>query len=183
MPDKNVSGLPTFWEQFNPQRPDITRTEKCLRYLVLFFAVLSLYQGLTDFSVLAYYMRELAREPLVCAGGLATFLVVPAAAWALAQRWPLGWPLAVGYLVFSLSGALVGLWAALTWHPSGAPALDQLFPRTSPLPHVLWAAVAAGGLVVLSQPAMRHVFTVGPRRIATAGLIAALLICTATALR
>ena len=183
MPAKNVLGFASVWAQLNPQHPGLDDTEKRLRFLVLFFVGMSLYQVVAEFSMLAYCVQELAREPLACSCYLTLFLVVPAAALALAQRRPLGWTIAAGYLAYSVAGALFGLWAALTWRPSGVPVLDLMFPHPSPLASVLWGAVATGGLVALGQPAVRQVFAAGPRRLAAAGLLAAVLASAATLFR
>ena len=63
----------------------------------------------------------------------------------------------MGYLTISLLGAGFGLWFALTWHPSGASPLADLYPCHSPLPSLVSAAVCTCALVALSQPALRQV--------------------------
>ena len=174
-----AAAWPPLWAKLNPRYPGLPAPEQRLRSIVLFLAALCLYQGLTEWSSLAACIHDLPRYPLECSGYLALFLLLPAATLALAQRKRLGWTLAVGYLTFSLLGALFGLWVALTWHPSGIAAFDALSPRRSLLLSLLSTAVFTGALVVLSQPDLRQGFRVNTRQlgqvVAAAVLIAILV--------
>ena len=174
-PSPFAAAWPPLWAKINPQHPGLTVAEQRLRALVLFLAALCLYQVLTQGASLAAAVLDWPRYPLECSGYLALFLLLPAATWALAQRKPLGWTLAVGYLTFSLLGALFGLWVALTWHPSGVAAFEALSPRRALLPSLLSAAVFTGALVVLSQPDLRQVFHVSTRQLGQAVAAAVLL--------
>ena len=160
-----VAAWPPLWAKLNPRHPGLAGLEQRLRGLVLLLAALCLYQGLTEYSLLAACVLDLPRHPLECSGYLALFLLLPTATLALAQRKPLGWTLAVGYLTFSLLGAGFGLWTALTWHPSGVAAFDALSPRRSPLPSLVSVAVFTGALVALSRPDLRQVFRVSTRHL------------------
>lgn len=178
-PSPFAAAWPPLWAKLNSQHPGLAVAEQRLRALVLFLVALCLYQGLTQGASLAASVRDWPRYPLECSGYLALFLLLPAATWALAQRKPLGWTLAVGYLTFSLLTALFGLWFglwfALTWHPSGVAAFDALSPRRSLLPSLLSAAVFTGALVVLSQPDLRQAFRVSTRQLGQAVAAAVLL--------
>ena len=170
-----AAAWPPLWAKLNPQHPGLAVAEQRLRALVLFLAAWCLYKGWTEWSSLVGCVRDWPRDPLACSGYLALFLLLPVATWALARRKPLGWALAVGYLTFSLLGALFGLWFALRWHPSGVAAFDALSPRRSLLPSLLAAAVFTGALLVLSRPDLRQAFGVSTRQLGQVVAAAVLL--------
>ena len=176
-----AAAWPSLWAKLNPRHPGLSGPEQRIRGIVLFLVMLCLYQGLTQFSMLASCVLDLPRYPLECSGYLALFLLLPTATWALAQGKPLGWTLAVGYLTLSLLGALFGLWFALMWHPSG-DAFDALSPPRSPLPSLGLAVVCTGALVGLSRPDLRQVFRISTRhlvKVITATLLLSVAIAVA----
>jgi hypothetical protein len=178
-----VAAFQPLWAKLNPLHPGLGTPEKSIRGLTIFLAALSLYHVLTGFSLVVTCLQQIARSPLECLGYLAFFLLLPTAALAFGQRKPLGWTLAVGYLTLSLLGAGFGLWAALTWRPSGVAALDTLYPSRSPLPSVAAAAVFTGALVALGQPTLRQAFRISKRHGVKVVTVTVLLACAVAVVR
>jgi hypothetical protein len=88
-----------------------------------------------------------------------------------------GWILLSAYLTYSAIGA-IGL-VIMTWNmePIGVPALDRLFPQTSPTTQILTALFFVGNLWVLTKKDIKEEYNINRQTsFATIGISAVLTI-------
>lgn len=121
-------------ESLNPIQEELTGAEKVIRFIVIFWGLLTLYQGIHDWRIEWNALKAFPVHPFLNSIILFPFIILPVSIYHLWKRKSLGWTLFVIYLTFQLLAEISMLLYAITWKPSGIEWMDQLvrpsFPKT-----------------------------------------------------
>lgn len=154
----------TFIDTINPIQSDIPPTEKIIRFIVIVFGGIFLYQFFKDFRTHLAYLKDIPRFPLESSLYLLPLILLPVATFTFWKRKTLGWTLLTIFLIYSIVGATWLLFQSFNWKPSGFAGLDNLFPRPSPITYILQLLFLVGTLYVLCKTQIREVFSVDKQR-------------------
>ena len=149
-----------FFDTINPIQSGIPSTEKTIRLIVIVLGGIFLFTFIKDFQTHLVYVKDFRRFPFESSLYLLPQLLLGVAVFTFWKRKTSGWTLLTIFLTFSAVVALVLLIKALNWKPSGYATLDQLFPKPSPIPHIIQLLFLSGTLYVMCKPAIREVFSV-----------------------
>jgi hypothetical protein len=158
----------TFIDTINPIQSGIPSTEKTIRLIVIIFGGIFLYQFFKDFRSYLAYIKDIPRFPFESIIYLLPQILLPVATVTFWKRKTFGWTLLTVFLTFSAVCAMWLLFQSFNWKPSGLGGFDNLFPRHSPMTHIIQLLFLVGTMYVLCKTSMREVFSIGKQKMAAA---------------
>ena len=153
-----------FFNTINPILPALPGVERLIRFIVIVFGGILIYNLIAYGDDLLMALRELPQYPIVTIEYLfVRFSLLFAVIWFW-QRKSRGWVFLLVYTIYTLVGKLVAAVQALSWRDSGIHHLDEWF-RPPPLPSYLpaiafWLAAA----LVLCRKDIREDYSISEEK-------------------
>lgn len=161
----------TFIDTINPIQSGIPTTEKTIRFIVIIFGGIFLYQFISDFRSNWAYVKDIPRFPfesLIILLPQIFLLIVTITFW---KRKTLGWTLLTIFITFSAVSAIWLLFEALNWKASDFDGLYNLIPKPSPTAYISQLVFLVGTMYVLCKTNIRKVYSIDKQKMAaTIGL-------------
>ena len=155
-----------FIDTINPIQSGIPSTEKTIRFIVIIFGGIFLYNFIAEFKTNLAYIKDIPRAPFESTIILLPQILLPVAIIAFWKRKAFGWTLLTIFLTYSAVAAMWLLFQAFNWKPSGFAGLDNLFPRPSPTTHIIQLLFLVGTIYVLSNTNIREVYFIDKQKMA-----------------
>lgn len=155
----------TFIDTINPIQTGIHSTEKAIRLIVIVFGGILLYKFVKYFKTYLAYVRDISGfriDSIIYFLPEIFLLIATITFW---RRKRIGWMLLMIFLTFSAVGALDLLIRSFNWKSSD---FDNLFPRPSPMTHIVQLLFLIAIMYVLCKENMREVFSIDKQKIAKA---------------
>ena len=173
--DKIKSTGNTLIETLNPIQAGIPSAEKTIRFIIILFGGLFLFEFLKDFRTHLAYIKDIPRFPGESILYLFPYLLLPVSLIAFWKRKSIGWVLLTIFVVFSAVAVLWLLIQSFLWRPSGNPALDSLFPRPPVFTIIIQAAFFAGTLYALCKQNVREVYSINENKMVSTIIITGII--------
>lgn len=165
----------TLLDTLNPIQEGTVNIEKTIRFIVISFAVFFLYNLLSNWKLIIFYIRDFSYSPLGSLFVLFPFLILPIALPVFLKRKPLGWLLLVILLSYLISGEALGLFHSLSWRPSGIQSLDAFLSKPSPVRNIIRLAALLGILYIFCRAVIRDIYKIPKSRMITTIILTTLL--------
>jgi hypothetical protein len=149
----------TIIDTLNPIQSSIPTTEKTIRYIILVYSGIFLYQLIRDFEMIRANMSDITRFPYESLLFLIPFIIFPIAIITFWKRKSIGWILFTIFLTSSIVGVLWGLFLAITWKNS-SNGFDILFPRPSLISFIIHLIFLGGTQFVICKQNIREIFSI-----------------------
>ena len=153
----------TIIDTLNPIQEGVTSTEKIIRFIVIVFSGIFLYQLITGFGMIRAYVKDIPQFPFESSLFLFPFIIIPIAIIIFWKRKTMGWILLTIFLTFSVVAALWGLFFSITWKPSGS-GFDSLFPKPSPFTYIVQLIFLGGTQYVICKQKIREIFNINEEK-------------------
>lgn len=159
--DKVKSVGSSLANTFSPIQKETPTTDKFIKLISLFIGGLFLFQLYKEFGMLKFMFTS--------AGGkwdfsmvlyFLPYIILPTAGLLFWFRKKIGWTLATIYFSYTAVGAIPMFIMELNRKPTGVPALDGLFPATSPTVYIGTLLVFGGLTWNLCKENIREVYQV-----------------------
>jgi len=161
----------TFIDTINPIQSGIPTTEKTIRFIVIIFGGIFLYQFISDFRSNWAYVKDIPRFPFESLIILLPQIFLLIATITFWKRKTLGWTLLTIFITFSAVSAIWLLFEALNWKASDFDGLYNLIPRPSPTAYISQLVFLVGTMYVLCKTNIRKVYSIDKQKMtATIGL-------------
>lgn len=130
--NKIIASGNTLVDTLNPIQQSIPSTEKTIRWIVIIFGGLFLYQFIKDFKLHIIYVKDIPAFPIDSILYLSPIILLPISIFTFWKRIKIGWFLLAIFLVYS---AVVVLWALMQTLLLGSTnsVLDNILPRPTVL--------------------------------------------------
>lgn len=159
--DKLKSVGSSLADTFNPIQKEIPTTDKFIKLISLFIGGLFLYQLYKEFGMLKFmFTDDGGKWDFSMVLYFLPFIILPTAGLLFWLRKKIGWTLATIYFSYTAAGAIPMFIMELNRKPTGVPALDGLFPATSPAVYIGTLLVFGGLTWTLCKEHMREVYQV-----------------------
>lgn len=170
----------SFFDTINPIQTGIPSTEKTLRFIVIVFGSIFLYQFIGEFGANMVYIKEIPRFPFASISILFPKVLLLVATIAFWKRKKVGWTLLMVFITFSAVAASWLIHRALNWKPSGNDILDTISPRPALSNYISQLLFLVGTTYVLCKANIREVFSVDKEKmtltIVLTGLLSLMLV-------
>lgn len=161
----------SFIETINPIQSGMPSTEKTIRFISVVFAVIFLYQFVTDFGSYIIYIKDIPRFPFESLIFLLPQILLLIAVITFWKRITFGWILLTAFVSLSAFATTMILYQSLTWKPSGFGGLENIFPRPSPITYASQTLFLLGTIYVLCKSNIRNVYSINNQKMASTILI------------
>lgn len=162
--DKVKSVGSSLVDNFNPIQKETPTTDKYIKIISLFLGGLFLYQLYKEFGLLKFMLTEDdGKWDFSVVIFILPFIVLPTAAILFWLRKKFGWTLAAMFFSYTAGGAVVMFVKELNRKPSGIPALDTLFPTTSPTVYIGTVILFGGMLWVMCKDEIKEIYKIDKR--------------------
>lgn len=168
----------SIFDTINPIQKSAPTAEKLIRLITIAFGLISVVKWFNEFGLVKFMLTDnSAGWDLSMIEYFLPLVLLPVATILFWLRKKSGWILMSAYLTYSAISAF-GL-IIMTWNmgPLGVPALDSLFPQTSPTTQILITLFFGGTLWVLTKKEIKEHYNINKQiTIATIGISAILTI-------
>lgn len=159
--DKFKSVGSSLADTFNPIQNNTPTTDKFIKLISLFIGGLFLYQLYKEFGMLKFmFTDDGGKWDFSMVLYFLPFIILPTTGFLLWLRKKIGWTLATIYFSYTAAGAIPMFIMELNRKPTGVPALDRLFPATSPAVYIGTLLVFGGLTWTLCKENIREVYQV-----------------------
>jgi len=156
---KNVGK--SILDNVNPIQNETPTTEKTIRIIPLFLGGLFLFQLYKEFGMISLMITDSsAGWDFSIVLYFLPLVVVPTAAILFYKKNTFGWLLLTMYLTYSAVSAIGLFILTMNMERSGTPALDSIFPQTSPSTHIFTFIFFAGTIWAISRENIRTIYTI-----------------------
>ena len=163
---KNIAD--SFIETINPIQTGTPSVEKIILIISIVFGGLFLFQVYKEFGMLTFIFTDSgAKWDFSMVLYFFPLILVPTAAYLFYKRRKIGWILLAIFLTYSAVSAIFLFFLTLNTKPSGIPALDNFFPKTSPSTHVLIFLFFGGTLWFICKNKIREVYHIDKKTMIT----------------
>jgi len=160
-----------FFDTINPIQSGIPSVEKTIRFIVIVFGGLFLFESLRGFRSIGGYIHDFSNFPIETTIILLPQLLLGIAVFLFWRRKSIGWTLLTVFLSISLMFVIWGIYNTITWKPSGISHLDIAFAPTPISTHIVQLVFLASSIYVLARPAIREKFAISKdHMVATIGI-------------
>lgn len=167
----------TLIDTINPVQSEKPSTDKTIRFIVIIFGGLFLYQLIADFGTHLAYIKDFPEFPFASSMYLLPQIFLPIATITFWKRKTVGWILLTIFITSTAVGEMSLLFQAFTWKHTGLGSLDIIFPRPSPTTIIVQLLFSGGTLYVLCKTYIREVFSIDNQRMISTIAITTLVIC------
>jgi len=165
----------SFIDTINPVQSGIASTEKIIRFIVIIFSAIFLYQFFSGFQTHIFFIKDFSRNPPGSLLYLFPKALLPVAILTFWKRKHIGWILLTAFVILYQVSAAWMLYKAITWESSRFAILNNIFPRPSILGCFIQLAFLSGVLFVLCKEDLREVYRV-TKQIMVATIIITLIL-------
>ncbi len=151
-------------DTLNPIQSGIPTTEKIIRYIILVYGGIFLYQLISNFGMIKASIGDLIQFPFESALFLFPFIIFPIAILTFWKRKKIGWILFTVFLTSSIVGVLWVLFLTINWKPS-SNGFDGLFPRPSLLNFIIQLVFLGGTQFVICKQTIREIFSISEEKL------------------
>ena len=158
----------TFFNTINPIQKSAPSAEKLIRLITIVFGLITIVKWYNEFGLITYMLTDdTGGWDLSMVEYFLPLILLPAATILFWLRKKSGWILMASYLTYSAISSL-GL-TIMTWNmqPSGMPALDNLFPQTSPIALIMTTLFFGGTLWVLTKKEIKEQYEINKQTLIT----------------
>jgi hypothetical protein len=170
--ERKVKSLGTsVFDTINQIQESAPTTERLIRLVTIVFGLIAVFKWYSQFGLVKFMLTDnSAGWDLSMVEYFLPLILLPIALILFWLRKKSGWILMAAYLTYSTIGAF-GL-IIMTWNmgPLGIPAIDNLFPQTSPTTQILTTLFFGGTLWVLTKKEIKEHFNI--KRQTTIAIIA-----------
>lgn len=160
--ERKVKTLGTsVFDTINPIQESAPTTEKLIRLVTIVLGLIAVFKWYSQFGLVKYMLTDKsAGWDLSMVEYFLPLILLPVALILFWLRKKSGWILMAAYLTYSAISAF-GL-IIMTWNmePLGIPAIDNLFPQTSPTTQILTTLFFGGTLWVLTKKEINEHFNI-----------------------
>lgn len=151
----------SYADTFNLIQKETPTTDKFIKLISLFIGGLFLYQLFKEFDMLKFMLTDDGGKwDFSIVLYFLPFIILPSAGLLFWFRKKIGWTLATIYFSYTAAGAVPLFIVELNRKPTGMPALDTLFPTTSPIVYIGTLLLFGGLTWTLCKENMREVYQV-----------------------
>lgn len=148
-------------DNVNPIQNETPTTEKTIKIISLLFGGLFLFQLYKEFGMISFMFTDSsAGWDFSMVLYFLPLVIVPTATILFYKRNKFGWLLLTMFLTYSAVSAIGLFILTMNMEPLGIPALDSIFPQTSPSTHILTFLFFAGTIWAISRENIRTVYTI-----------------------
>jgi hypothetical protein len=166
----------TIIDTLNPIINGIPTTERIIRFLIIVFSGVYLYNLASSFSEIKDSFRFIKDYPVGSFFSLFPFIILPVAIFLFWKRKSVGWSLFTVFLTFSVISSLFELYISATWAPSDFGGFAELFPRPNPITPIIKLLFYGGALFAISKSAIRNIYSISEQK--TVGIIGTTVLVT-----
>lgn len=160
----------------NPIQAETPNTDKIIKIVSIVFGGLFLFQLYKEFGMISFMFTDnSAKWDFSMVLYFLPLIVVPTATVLFFKLKKLGWTLLVIFLTYSAVNSVELFMLTLNMKPSGIPALDNIFPHTSPGTYLLTLVFFVGTLWTICKEEIRAVYAIDKKYMfMTIGIVAIL---------
>ncbi len=162
--NKIITAGHTFIDTINPIQSGIPSPEKTIRFIVIVFGSIFLYQLIKDWKTSLAYVRGIPRFPFESILYIFPQILLLVATVAFWRRKTLGWILLMIFLTFSCVLAAGLLFQSFTLESNGF----NLFPKPSPTIYIIQLIFLVGTMYILCKTSIRDVFSISNQKMYSA---------------
>lgn len=151
-------------ETLNPIQTGIPSAEKTIRFIIIVFGGLFLYEFLKDFRTHLAYIKDIPRFPEESILYLFPYLLLPVSLIAFWKRKRIGWVLLTIFVVFSAVAVLWLLIQSFLWKPSGNSFFDSLLSKPPVFTTIIQLIFFTGTLYALCKQSVREIFLISENK-------------------
>ncbi len=156
---KNIGA--SLVDTFYPIQTNTPTTDKIIKIVSIVFGGIFLYQLFKEIGMIKFMFTDSEDErDFSIILYFLPLLIVPIATVLFYTRKKIGWTLLAIFLTYSAVNAILLFFMELNRMPSGIPALDILFPTTSPVTHLGTIIFFCGILWVICKDSIREIYTI-----------------------
>lgn len=182
---KVKSGGISLLDNFNPIRKDAPPAGRYAKFISVFLGGLFLYRVCNDFSLLQFmFTKENAKWDWSTVLIFIPWIILPIASILFWLKKKPGWILTAFFFSYTTANVILALWMEYSRKPSGIPALDALFPSTSPMTYIGTILFFGGLTRVVCRQDIRELFEIdNPTMKFTIGIGVVIVLLMAFAMR
>jgi hypothetical protein len=158
-------------ETLNPIQSGIPSTEKKIRFIVVVFGGLFLYQLLKNLDLHIAIVKDIPGYPFTSMLHVLPLIMLPVALLLFWKRMSIGWTLFTVWVTFTTVVILWSLIQSFLWRPSGIAAFDNVFAAPSTLTFIIQLLFYSGTLYLVCKQDMRNVFQIAENKMIATVLI------------
>ncbi|MFK7970599.1 MAG: hypothetical protein AB8F95_09535 [Bacteroidia bacterium] len=173
---KTKARLVSMFEAISPVQQGAPTAEKLIRLITLVFTFSTLYIWYKEFDLVRFILADSpAGWDMSMVEYFLPLIMLPVALVLFGMRKKAGWILMTAYISYSAILALVLV--VMTWdtEASSIPALETLFPKTSPIIHFVGFAFFAGVWWIMMRQDIRKQFGISKQSAIRTNVIAGIL--------
>lgn len=170
--EKAKATVNTLIDTLNPIQPDIPSTERTIRFIVIIFGGLFLYQLFSDFKMHIVFVKDFTRFPFESTLYLVPLVLLPVAIFTFWKKIKIGWSLITIYSTFS---AVEVLWTIIQMRSSTNSLLDNPFPQPTILSVIIQLIFFGGIIYAVCKQNIRNEFSVNENKMTTTIIISGVL--------
>jgi hypothetical protein len=165
---------------FNPIQAKAPSPDKIIKIISITFCGLFLFQLFKEFGMIKFMFTDReAKWDFTMVIYFLPLLIVPTATILFFKRTKIEWLLLTIFLTFSAVSSIGLFILALNRDSSRFPALQIIFPHTSPITHILALMFFAGMLWSISKESIREIYSVNIKyMITTISIISTITLLT-----
>jgi hypothetical protein len=175
---KNVAA--SVLSTVNPIQAETPNSDKIIKIVSIVFGGLFLFQLYKELGMISFMFTDSeAKWDFSMVLYFLPLLIVPTATILFFKRKKIGWTLLAIFLSYSAVSSIGLIIMTLNSEPSIFPALDNLFPQTSPITYIMTLLFLAGTLWTICKKEIREIYSVDKKYMyGTIGIIAAITALT-----
>ena len=150
----------TFFDTINPIQSGTPSAEKTIRFIIIIFVGLFLYQVFRDLSMFKLMMNDISNFDASSFFYFLPFVIMPAAIIFFWMRKKIGWILLVFFVTYSGIGILWMFFQIFRKHFSGSAAFDSIILRSPPISFLFQFLFFAGTLYVICKSDIKEIFKI-----------------------
>lgn len=166
----------SIFDTINPIQKSAPSVEKLIRLITIVFGLVTVFKWYNEFGLVKFMLTDdIGGWDLSIIEYFLPLILLPAAVILFWLRKKSGWILMAAYLTYSAISSF-GL-IVMTWNtePLGIPALDSLFPQTTPIAQILTTLFFGGTLWVMTKKEIKEHYNINRQTMIAAIGIAAVL--------
>lgn len=175
---KNIGA--SLLNNVNPIQTETVTAEKLIKIISIVFCGLFIFKFYKEFGMISFMFTDSgAKWDFSMILYFLPFVIIPIATFLFFKRKKIGWTLLAVFLTYSAISSFELFILAINMKSSGVPALDSIFPQTSPITHILALAFWGGILWTISKINIREIYTVDRKyMLLTIGIVGTLTVLT-----
>ncbi len=175
---KNIGA--SLLNNVNPIQTGTASAQKLIKIISIVFFGLFIFKIYIEFGMISFMFTDSgAKWDFSMILYFLPVVIIPIATFLFFKHKKIGWTLLAAYLTYSAISSFGLFILTINMKYSGVPALDSIFPPTSPITHILALAFWSGILLTISKENIREIYTVDRKyMLLTIGIVGALAVLT-----